>query len=210
MNRFYNTLAALAVILTPVAMMVALGWTAYTALLAETGQPLLSIAAGIATAAAVECIGIVAGETALWFHAKADRRWLLAALILAAYVGFGVVILYGTVLALLPIMAGCVYVLVGLRAQAQRETAADSIRQANGHEWEKEQWRIEQEDRTRVKLARLQAHAAPVASKVQASTNGASNHASTSIYSCKQCEASFTTMQALGAHARHNHVVKVG
>lgn len=167
MNRFYNLLAIAAVILTPVAMMVALGWSTYSAILGETGQPRLAWAAGVATAAAVECIGIVAGETALWFHGRRDRRWIVAGAILAAYVAFGVVILSGSSLMLLPLMSGCVYVLIGLRAQAQREEAAaqshaqrvadaQAARDAGETEWEREKWRIQQADRTRLKLVEVE------------------------------------------------------
>src|SRR5690606_10661583 len=110
---------------------------------------------GIATAAAIEVIGIVAGETALWFHGRNDRRWMTAGAILALYVVFGLVILRGSALMLLPLMAGSVYVLVGLRAQAARETAAENGHEAAAMEWEREQWRIRQADRTRVKLAEV-------------------------------------------------------
>lgn len=161
MSRLYNTLAALAIILTPVAMMAAFGWSAYTAILAQTGRPTLAAASGIATAAAVEVIGIVAGETALWFHARHDRRWLAAAAILALYVLFGLAVLRGTALALLPLLAGAVYVLAGLRAQAARETAAENDDRAAADEWQHEQWRVRQADKTRLKLAELAAQARP-------------------------------------------------
>ncbi len=168
MNRFYNALAIAAVILTPVAMMVALGWSAYSAILKETGQPGLAWVAGIATAAAVECIGIVSGETTLWFHGRGDRRWIGSGAILAAYVAFGVLILWDSSLVLLPLMSGCVYILIGLRAQAQREEAAAQVRTqremdtqtaqtAAESEWRREQWRIQQADRTRLKLAEVEA-----------------------------------------------------
>jgi hypothetical protein len=79
MNRFYNTLATLAVILTPAAMMATAGWEAYALTLAKTSIPWLAILTGVATAAALECVGILAGETALLFHGHADRRWRIAA-----------------------------------------------------------------------------------------------------------------------------------
>lgn len=205
MNRFYNTLATLAVILTPAAMMATAGWEAYALTLAKTGIVWLAIMTGVATAAALECVGILAGETALLFHGRADRRWRIAAAVLLAYVVAGLYVLRSTPLVFLPVLAGAVYVLVGLRAQAQRETAAEVADDVAEREWQHEQWRIRQQDATAVKLARVQAAPAPVASSVQASTNGASSHASTSIYACKQCKDTFVTMQALGAHVRHNH-----
>lgn len=191
MTRFYNILAALAVILTPVAMMTAFGWSAYSAVLAETGAPILAAVSGIATAAAIEVIGIVAGETALWFHGRHDARWKTAALILTLYVLFGLYILAGTRLAPLPVMAGAVYVLVGLRAQAARETAAENGHAAEAAAWEQEKWRIVQADKTRVKVAR--------ASTVPASSQ---HDASTQPHVCERCERQFASVQALNAHKR--------
>lgn len=207
MTRFYNALAALAVVLTPVAMMTAFGWSAYTAILAETGVPALAALSGVATAAAVEAIGIVAGETALWFHGRADRRWRVAGAILVLYVAFGLAVLWSTPLALLPVLAGAVYVLVGLRAQAQRETDADATRADEDAEWERERWKIQQADRTAVKLAQVaqQAASKQPASSVLASANGHTAAASSAMYQCKHCASTFASMQALGGHVRAAH-----
>ena len=216
MTRFYNALAALAVLLTPAAMMTVAGWEAYALTLARTGAVWLAVLTGVATAAALECVGILAGETALLFHGRGDRRWRLAAAVMLAYVAAGLYVLRGTPLAFLPILAGAVYLLIGLRAQGQRETALSGARQQEEREWTREQWRIQESNRTAVKLARLQAEhpasastvqAAPsgVASKVQASANGASKAASSAVYQCKQCASAFPTMQALGGHVRAAH-----
>ena len=220
MTRFYNTLAALAVVLTPAAMMAVAGWEAYALTLARTGAVWLSVVTGVATATALECVGILAGETALLFHGRGDRRWRLAAAVLLAYVAAGLYVLRGTPLVFLPILAGAVYLLIGLRAQGQRETTLSGARQEEEREWVREQWRIQESNRTAVKLARLQAElqasassqqAAPaeVASSMQASANGASGHASAALYQCKQCASTFPTMQALGGHVRAAHKEQV-
>lgn len=218
MTRFYNALSALAVVLTPVAMMAALGWAVYAAMLKMTGVIWLAVVSGLATAAALEVVGIVAGETALWFHGQRDRRWLAAAAVLAVYVAAGLWTLRGTPLAPLPLLAGAVYVLVGLRAQAQREaTANDAQATEERHaaqvaatavaEWEREQWRIQQADRTAVKLAQVaqQAASKQPASTVLASANGHTAAASATLYQCKQCASTFPSMQALGGHVRAAH-----
>lgn len=217
MNRFYNTLAALAVLLSPAAMMALLGWEAYSEVLATTGHAWLAVLSGIAVAGVLECVGIVAGETALHFHALGDRRWFMPAAVLLLYVATGIYILRGTSLVLLPLLAGAVYLLVGLRAQASRELEHDAVEAARqverddeaareAAEWQREQWRIRQADKTRVKLAQSQqAPLAPPASSLQAGSNGASSHTGTAAYICKHCKESFATMQALGAHVRHNH-----
>ena len=209
MNRFYDTLSALAVVLTPAAMIVALGWSTYTAILAETGVTALAVLSGVATAAAVECVGIVAGETVLWFHARHDRRWLTAAAILALYVIFGVVILRSTALMLLPVLAAAVYVLVGLRAQAARETAAENGHAAENAAWQREQWRIKQSDRTRIKLAQSQ-HRASIEPAPAAlmpimsghSANGVPVMPAPSEHQCQHCGRGFASAQALNAHKR--------
>lgn len=205
MTRFYNILAALAVILTPVAMMTAFGWSAYSAVLAETGAPILAAVSGIATAAAIEVIGIVAGETALWFHGRHDARWKTAALILTLYVLFGLYILAGTRLAPLPVMAGAVYVLVGLRAQAARETAAENGHAAEAAAWEQEKWRIVQADKTRVKVARASTqwhYASGVPARASTVPASSQHDASTQPHVCERCERQFASVQALNAHKR--------
>lgn len=201
MSRFYNSLAALAVVLTPVAMMAAFGWTAYTAILNETGVAWLAAVSGIATAAAVETIGIVAGETALWFHGRRDGRWLAAGAILALYVAFGLVILRDTALMLLPLMAGSVYVLVGLRAQAQRETTTENGHAEAAEAWERERWRIQQADRTAVKLAQVGAQASTMPAR-------ASTMPAQASYTCDQCGREFATVQAVNAHRRFCEVTE--
>ena len=201
MTRFYDTLAALAVVLTPVAMMTAFGWSAYSAVLSETGSATLALLSGVATAAAVEVIGMVAGETALWFHGRGDRRWMTAAAILVLYVAFGLYILRGTRLMPLPILAGAVYVLVGLRAQAAREVAAANGHDAEAAAWEREKWHVMQADRTRIKLATVEHHASTEPALI-------SIEPARAAHVCEQCDRTFASVQALNAHKRFCEVAK--
>lgn len=212
MTRFYNALAIIAVVLTPVAMMATLGYTVYAEVLQMTGLVWLALVSGGATAAALEAVGVVAGETALWFHARRDRRWWTAAAILALYVLAGLAMLRGTPLIFLPALAGSVYVLVGLRSQAQRETAAgeqlaaeqrqdERAIQAEARDWRREQWRIKQADDTRLReleLAQSQ-HTAPGAGSgagVELAAVALSGHV------CEDCGQSFGSVQAINAHRR--------
>lgn len=198
MSRFYDTLAALAMILTPAAMMIAFGWSAYSAVLAETGVWWLSIAAGIATAAAIEVVGMVAGETALWLNAQGDRHWTIAAAILAVYVAAGLYILRDTALMPLPVLAGSVYILVGLRARAAREQVAANGRVAEAAAWEREKWHAIQADRTRIKLA--QATSRPASISIEPAP--ISIEPTQATHACEQCGRSFASVQALNAHKR--------
>ena len=214
MNRFYTILSALAVILTPAAMMAAAGWEAYAATLAQTQIAWLAVVTGVATAAALECVGILAGETTLLFHGRNDRRWRIAAVVLLAYVVAGLYILRGTPLLFLPVLAGAVYVLAGLRAQAQREETTDDARATVDREWSHEQWRIQEANRTAVRMAKVQASSKQPASSLLAEplaplvgTNGHAPAASSAAYQCKQCPSVFSSMQALGGHVRAAHKV---
>jgi len=202
MNRFYDTLAALAVILTPAAMMIAFGWSAYNAVLAKTGVGWLSIAAGIATAAAIEVVGMVAGETALWLNAQGDRHWTTAAAILVVYVAAGLFILRGSALMPLPVLAGSVYILVGLRARAAREQAGVTRHAAETAAWEREKWHVMQADRTRIKLATVEHHAGTEPALISIERAQAAHERAQAAHACEQCDRSFASVQALNAHRR--------
>lgn len=82
-----------------------------------------------------------------------------------------------------------------------------SARADEATEWERERWRIQQADRTAVKLAQVaqQAASKQPASTVLASANGHGPVASATLYQCKQCASTFPSMQALGGHVRAAH-----
>lgn len=212
MNRFYNALALLSVILAPVAMMALAGWAAYSHVLAVTHIHWLALVSGVAAAGLLESIGIVAGETTLLFHARRDTRWRMAAAVLLLYVVAGLALLWRSPLVLLPLLAGAVYLLVGLRAQAHRELTVDEqlaaeLRQdkraaeADDREWRREQWRIKQADATHIReleLAQSQHRAAEAGS--QAGIELA--QAAQSRHECEDCGQAFRTVQAINAHRR--------
>lgn len=216
MKRLYDTLAMMAVVLTPVAMMAALGWSVYAAIFVLTQTMWISVLSGAATALALEALGIVAGETALRLHSMEDKRWRLAGFVLVLYVAYGVHSLRDTPMMWLPILAGAVYLLIGLRAQTEREEVLASVSDQRRDEWEREQWRIEQEGKTRVKLAQVEA-------RVQGSRQGASTvgieaaleqilasrvpaqseeSQHVSQHTCEDCGKGFGSVQGLNAHRR--------
>jgi hypothetical protein len=212
MNRFYNALSLISVILAPVAMMAIAGWEAYSHVLAVTHIPWLALVSGVAAAGLLESIGIVAGETTLLFHARRDPRWRMAAAVLLLYVVAGLALLWRSPLVLLPLLAGAVYLLVGLRAQAHRELTvneqlAAELRQdkraaeADDREWRREQWRIKQADATRLReleLAQSQHRAAEAGSQAGSpTTEPAQSHVE-----CEDCGRTFPSVQAINAHRR--------
>lgn len=212
MNRFYNALALLSVVLAPVAMMAIAGWQAYSHVLAVTHIHWLALVSGIAAAGLLESIGIVAGETTLLFQARRDPRWRMAAAVLLLYVVAGLALLWRTPLVLLPLLAGAVYLLIGLRAQAHRELTADEqlaaeqrqakrTAEADDRDWRREQWRIKQADATRLReleLAQSQHRAADAGSQAGSTPTEPAQ----SRHECEDCARTFPSVQALNAHRR--------
>ena len=201
MNRLYDTLAAAAATLMPAAMMAALGWQTYVWVEDVTGARWLAALSGIATAGAIETVGIVAGEVALRLLARHDRRWLIPAAVLLAYVATGTFALLGSPLVLLPTLAGSVYVLVGLRAQLEREDAASSQQADRSSDQQLQLALSKLQADKEVRIARLQAASSKTASgPAEPASNGQQP-----AYACKECGRQFSTPQALGGHARSAH-----
>lgn len=73
-------------------------------------------------------------------------------------------------------------------------TADQNGHEAAATEWQREQWRIRQGDRTRLKLAELaSASTMPALSEPVPAQSG---------HACEKCEREFATVQALNAHKR--------
>lgn len=138
MKRFYDLLAILAAVCTPIAPAVYYGWQAYTATLDKTGVYWLSAITGIAIATALEIVGYFAGHVAIAYFERGDRRWLVAAGILVAYVVLGAGELTGiqrTAFYIAPL----VYLLLALYRALHEEEATAAAEAADNRQWQREQ-----------------------------------------------------------------------
>lgn len=157
MRRLYDTIGVIAMIATPLAAATLFGWNLYGYLIARAVPSFLAVAGGIAGAVAIESVGIYSGHVGMDYMRRRDWRGLIALAAMIFYVGFGwsKVPEYGTVF----ILAGFVYALVALRAEAV-EDDADKAQERRAdvnwqHHMELEKERMKHEER----LARIQAKA---------------------------------------------------
>ena len=117
----YDILGLLAMIATPLAASIFFGWKSYQGVHSLTDGVLwLAIPAGIGAAIGLESVGIFAGHVATDFYKAEDPRWKLAALLLVAYVAIGVIELWGTTGVAIFLISPMVYLLVGLRYDANQ------------------------------------------------------------------------------------------
>jgi hypothetical protein len=141
---------------TPAAAAIFFGWKIYTAALALTGSERWAIAAGLATAIALETVGILAGHVASEFWRKGDRRWIVAALVMALYVVVGMWELWGTTGALVFVLSPAVYLLAAVRHTAALEAVEDAAHAAEDTAWQRERERIADARAHELDVLRLQ------------------------------------------------------
>lgn len=122
----YNILSLLAPVFVPIAPVIFFGWKVYTAVQEMTQSPWLSIPAGALTALGLEAVGILAGHVGMVAWRRGDNRTaVIAAVIMAAYVGIGTIELWGSVGAVVFWIAPLVYVLVALQELLRQDASAD-------------------------------------------------------------------------------------
>jgi len=165
-DKLYKAITIISMVTMPAAAAINFGDAAFDALNGRT-HLYLAIIAGVFTGVGFETIGIVAGHRAVNFYSKQDRRWVIAAVSLLAYIVIGVWEMHSIPFArFVPILSGLVYVLAGLQSEAETEAAKDDSQAA----WEREQAakdkdlerelkRQAQADKTAVKLAEVEAKA---------------------------------------------------
>lgn len=163
-TRIYDGLPIVALLATPLAVALPFGWSVYTDLMQLTGIGWLALSSAIAATIALESIGITAGKTALDYYARSDRRWLVAALIMALYVAvIGIEVLNAaftqiaglSIIAIL-ILSPSVYLLVALRTQLIEET--ESSRELRSEQIAQERKLREQDAQLQAELTKLKAH----------------------------------------------------
>jgi hypothetical protein len=168
-NGIYTAITYLAMVATPIAVAINFGAAAYDMLLPRGAY--LALLGGVSAGIGMETVGMIAGYLSMRRHNERDRRWLLAAAVLLAYVAIGMYELAAVPVArFLPLLAALVYVLAGLHqdtvATAQQTQAAqvderqwERQRQAEADAHRRELERLEAEQRHAEKLARIEVKA---------------------------------------------------
>lgn len=190
----YNILSLTAPIFVPIAPVIFFGWKVYTAVQEMTQSLWLSIPAGALTALGLEAVGILAGHVGMVAWRRGDNRTaVIAAVIMALYVGIGSWELRGSVGMVVFWIAPLVYVLVALQELVKQDTQQDGARLA----FDLEQLALDNEAKRALKselaLAKL-AQASTMPAPMQIS-------ASSAAHECDKCGRTFKTVQALNAHA---------
>jgi hypothetical protein len=197
----YKYLGYIAMLTTPLAASIFFGWSVYEATVTMTGNVSVSIVAGIATAIALESVGLLSGHVASDFHKRNDPRWRVAAVIMVGYVVAGLYELWGTAGAVVFAISPAVYVLVALQHVAAQEqhkeqehgTHADKER-INDKEYARRQKEIDKQRQHELRLEQMRIDAAKRA-------NQPAKRASEFAYICS-CSREFGSQNALNAHKR--------
>lgn len=122
MKNPYTILGWLAIVAVPISPVFFFGWKVHTEVFATSQSLWLSAPVGLLSAIGLEIIGILAGHLAMEFWRSGNMsRAYVAAGIMGVYVIIGVWELWGTVGAVMFIIAPLVYVLVALRQVADQE-----------------------------------------------------------------------------------------
>lgn len=170
MNR-YSFLSSIAILTVPLAPVFFFGWQVHTEVLATSQSLWLSIPVGLLSAIGLEIIGILAGHLAMefWRSGNMQRAYLSGAVMLV-YVVIGVWELWGTIGAVMFIIAPLVYVLVALQdvATLERHDATIAAKRSDviGYRERKEQADREQQ----FKLEKLRLDADVKRAKVAGAT----------------------------------------
>lgn len=150
----YKIIGWFAMIFTPIAPSSFFGWRVYTVVDDMSGLWWLSFGSAVAAVIGLEAVGILAGHTAIdAVRLKKYEAGVFAALVLIAYVVIGVYELWGTIGAVIFLIAPLAYLAVGLR-EALHEVDSEKKQQAA----EKSRSRQAQIDAQKeIKLAEIEA-----------------------------------------------------
>lgn len=200
----YKIIGWFAMVFTPIAPSSFFGWRIYTVVDDMSGLWWLSVGSAFAAVIGLEAVGILAGHTAVdAIRLKKYEAAAFASLILIAYVAIGVYELWGTIGAIIFLIAPLAYLAVGLR-EALGEVSHDK-KQETAEKYRARQAQLEAQER--VKLAEIeakkQASIERAKAKAQASTElpQASTPKAQASIECA-CGRLFGSAQALGAHKR--------
>lgn len=157
MNKVYLFIGWLSTITMPAAAAANFGLAAYEAFLPRAGA-WFAITVGVLTAIGFESIGILFGHTAVSFHARGDRRWLVSAAGMAAYVTVGSVELYAVPFSrFVPMLAALAYVAVALLADVETAVSDERTIEADNMAWQRKLERERLHMQHQEKLAKIEA-----------------------------------------------------
>lgn len=205
-TRIYTAIGWLAMLTMPAAAAANFGLAAYETFLPRAGVG-FAVAVGASTAVGLEAIGILLGHTAVQFHARSDRRWVLSVAGMALYAAVGTIELYRVPFSrFVPLLAVLAYVAVALQADAETAVTDERAAAAADADHRRDMQRMRAQMKHEQELARINAthasHHAPDAhtpAPHAPHVNGSAAH-----YECA-CGAVLDSPQAYAAHKRWQH-----
>lgn len=152
----YDILAIIAMIAVPLAPAFFFGHAVYTAVASLPAPTWLAVVIGAAAAVGLELVGILAGHVANTAWRLADYgRAVLGGLIMAVYVIIGVVELWGSIGAVMFLIAPLVYLLAALQDGLHTAVNQQVAETAVSRQQEQEDRRQQREHEQRMELERL-------------------------------------------------------
>lgn len=208
MKNPYTLLSTLAILTVPLAPVFFFGWQVHTEVYATSQSYWLSAPVGLLSAIGLEIIGILAGHLAMEFWRSGNMgRAYLSGGVMSIYVVIGVWELWGTIGAVMFVIAPLVYVLVALQDVATVEATEHARNEKRSmvidyrakeaaaerqHNLELERLRLANE----VKLAKVQAGTMPALPAQEPAQS------KLDLHKCGKCQRDFATVQGLNAHQR--------
>ncbi|MBX3058277.1 MAG: hypothetical protein KF770_17580 [Anaerolineae bacterium] len=152
----YDYLSLVAMIAVPLAPAFFFGHMVYTAVAMLPAPAWLAIIIGVAAAVGLELVGILAGHVAntAW-TVKDYGRAALGALVMVVYVAIGVVELWGSIGAVMFLIAPLVYLLAALQEGLHTAVNQQVAETAVSRQQEQEERRQQREHEQRMELERL-------------------------------------------------------
>jgi hypothetical protein len=204
-NNWQNIVIILAMVTMPIAAAINFGAAAYDMLLPRAGD-VIALIGGVSTGIGFECLGILAGHYAISYYGRNDKRWIIAAVVMLAYVVVGSIELWSIPLArFVPLLGGMVYVLSGLASDLTEVKQKETARAV----FDLEQEAADNELARRLKVANAklkhEERLAKIAAKpaaISQTTRRKSSNESAKHYECV-CGRVFEGSRSYNAHRRH-------
>lgn len=195
----YVWLGWLAMLVMPLAASINFGWVAYVGFVARNIPGPLAVVGGVAVGIGLELLGAIAGHLAVTFYGQRDwGRLAVAGGGIVGYVAVGTIELFTVPVArFVPILAGIVYVLVGLRSDLDVTLTEQKQERAEKRQDDLELKKLRMQYQHEERLAEIERARASTEPAPSAPVPAVSGH------KCKKCGHGFGSVQALNAHQRH-------